>query len=343
MPDATWTEVEPFARMALDAVTREYPNALQHVLTSDADARTPRALHPAFYGAFDWHSAVHGHWCLARTVRTFPEAPLARDARAVLNAHLCAPAIAAEVAYLEEPGRGGFERPYGLAWLLQLAAELRTWDDADARRWSESLAPLERRACERLATWLPALPYPIRVGEHAQTAFALGLAHDWARVAGERAVEALVARRARDFFAADRDGPVAWEPSGHDFLSPLLGEADLLRRVLPRREFAAWLEALLPDAGAPAVARWLTPVTSPDRADGKLAHLDGLNLSRAWMLEGIVSALEHGDPLRSPLADAAGRHRLAGLDGARGTHYAGTHWLGSFAIYLLTRRGCDAA
>jgi hypothetical protein len=338
---APWQEVEPFAPMALDAVVREYPNAIQHVLTADDDIATPRALHPAFYGSFDWHSAVHGHWCLARVARRFPGVPPAGAARAILERHLTEPALAAELAYLDAPGRAGFERPYGLAWLLQLAAELAEWDDSDARRWRAALAPLERRCCERLATWLPALPFPIRSGEHAQTAFALGLALDWARVAGERAFEDLVARRSREFFEGDRAGPIAYEPSGHDFLSPLLGEADLLRRVLPREAFASWLTELLPDPHAPAIARWLTPVASPDRADGKLAHLDGLNLSRAWMLDGIVSALDARHPLKPALAAAAERHRVAGLAGARGTHYAGTHWLGSFAVYLLTRRGCS--
>jgi hypothetical protein len=336
-------DVEPFARMALDAVTREYPNALMHVLSGDADARTPRAMHPAFFGAFDWHSAVHGHWCLARVARLHSDRALAREARAVLEAHLSAGSIAAEVAYMEAPRRTGFERPYGLAWVLELAAELREWEDGDARRWHAALAPLEALARDRLASWLPRLPLPNRSGEHAQTAFALGLAHDWARSAGDAAFRDLVASRARDFFAGDRDAPTAWEPSGHDFLSPLLGEADLMRRVMSRPEFAAWLDALLPASIHPTFPRWLAPVASPDRADGKLAHLDGLNLSRAWMLEGIAGALDASHALHAPLAAAVVRHRDAGLAGAHTGHYAGTHWLGTFAVYLLTRRGVASA
>ena len=327
--------------MVLEAIRREYPSHVTHLMRSDADARPPRELTPVFYGSFDWHSAVHGHWCLARLARLVPASVFAGPVRDALGASLTREALAREAEYMAAAGREAFERPYGLAWLLQLAAERAEWDDPDARRWRAALAPLERRCCERLATWLPALPYPIRGGEHAQTAFALGLALDWARRVGERAFEELAMRRAREFFEADREGPIAYEPSGHDFLSPLLGEADLLRRVLPRDAFATWIAALLPDPDAPAFARWLTPVESPDRADGKLAHLDGLNLSRAWMLDGIVSVLDASDVLRPVLAHAAERHRVSGLAGARGTHYAGTHWLGSFAVYLLTRRGCS--
>jgi hypothetical protein len=330
---------ERIARLVLAAVTREYPNHLMLLATSDADLRPPRELTPAFFGSFDWHSAVHGHWCLVRLARCYPEASSAIPARAALAASLTSERLAGEHAFLSRPERTGFERPYGLAWLLQLGAELREWDDPAAREWLGALIPLERLAMTRLAQWLPKLRWPIRGGEHAQTAFALGLALDWSRVAGERDFEQLLTRRTIELYGHDRDAPIAYEPGGHDFLSPVLGEADLMRRVLGAFEFVDWLSGFLPHPERPRFAAWLTPVTSTDRADGKLAHLDGLNLSRAWMLEGIAAALPEEAPLREALAAAAAAHRRAGLESLDGDDYAGTHWLGSFAAYLLTGRG----
>lgn len=329
--------VERIAGMVLDAIGREYPNHVSLQLGSDADLRPPRQLTPAFYGSFDWHSAVHGHWCLVRMMRRFPGASFAAAARAAVGASLSAERVAGELAYLRP--RPAFERPYGLAWLLQLAAELREWEDAEAGAWRDALAPLESAAAGHLRAWLEKLPWPIRAGTHAQTAFALGLVHDWARVAGEDAMTRLVERRAREYFAADVAAPIAYEPSGHDFLSPILGEADLLRRVMARAEFAPWLAHFLPDLAGAAAQRWLTPVVSPDPSDGHLAHLDGLNLSRAWMLEGIASALPRGDARIACLREAAARHRDAGLAAVTGEHYAGAHWLGSYALYLITGRG----
>ncbi len=329
--------VEPIAEMALGCVHREYPSHVSHTLRGDEDARPPRRLTPAFHGSFDWHSAVHGHWCLARLVRLHPAAEFAPRAEAALDESLTPEKLAGEVAYLSVPGREGFERPYGLAWLLQLAAELREW--GSGRAWLEALVPLEALAAARLAGWLPRLRWPIRSGEHGQSAFAMALALDWARVAGDRGLESLLRSRALDFYGADSDAPLAFEPSGHDFLSPILGEADVMRRVLPPREFAGWLARLLPDLESGAASRWLEPVEAADREDGKLAHLDGLNLSRAWMLEGIAGHLPVGDARLPRLAAAALRHRAAGLAALPAAHYAGAHWLGSFAVYLLTRRG----
>jgi hypothetical protein len=334
---------EQIAAMALAAIRREYPSHVTHLLRGDADALPPRELTPAFFGSFDWHSAVHGHWCLARLARRHPDAGFAGPAREALGVSLTRPNLAREVGYMSAPGREGFERPYGLAWLLQLAAELREWDAADASRWSAALAPLETLAAERLGAWLARLAWPVRAGVHHQTAFALGLALDWARTVGDHDFEARNAGRARAWFGADVAAPIGYEPSGHDFLSPILGEADLLRRVLPREEFAGWLARFLPDLESAEVRRWLTPVTSPDRADGHFAHLDGLSLSRAWMLEGIASALPAAEVRRAPLLAAAARHREAGLAAMSGLHYAGSHWLGSFAAYLVTGRGLSGA
>jgi hypothetical protein len=345
-PDLVERDAAAIAAMVLESVGREYPSQVSHRLESDADARPPRALTPAFFGSFDWHSAVHGHWCLVRLLRRFPGAGFSAEARALLEAHLIPRTIAGETAYLAAPGREGFERPYGLAWLLELALELHEWREPGARAWLAALAPLERLAADRLRTWLPRLPWPVRSGEHAQTAFALGLALDWARGAGDGDLERLIGARALDFYGGDRDAPIAYEPSGQDFLSPILGEADLMRRVLDPGRFRAWLAGFLPDLGSEAALRWLTPALPTDRADGKLAHLDGLNLSRAWMLEGVASALPWDDaPGRErvrALDAAALRHREAGLAALPAEHYAGRHWLGSFAVYLLTRRGRPA-
>jgi hypothetical protein len=331
-----------FAALALTCVHKEYPNKIAHVLAGDADVAPPRQLTPAFFGCFDWHSAVHGHWLLARLARRYPEAPFAGEARAALARSLTKENLDAEVRYLTGPGRASFERPYGLAWLLQLGAELREWDSQEARGWSEALAPLERAAAERLSTWLPKLSRPVRVGEHSQTAFALGLVLDWARGAGEREMEALVASRARDFYLADRDCPIGYEPSGEDFLSPCLAEADLVRRILDAQAFASWLAGFLPALPRDGGAAWLTPGVVTDPTDGKLAHLDGLNLSRAWMLEGIAMGLPQGDARRASLLAVAGVHRDSGLSSVTGEHYEGGHWLGTFAVYLVTHRGLPA-
>ena len=240
-----------FARLALDCVHREYPNKIAHVMNGDADARPPRALTPAFYGCFDWHSSVHGHWLLARVARTFPAAPFAAQARAALGRSLTDANVSGEVAYLSAPGRVGFERPYGLAWLLQLAAELREWDDPEARRWSKTLAPLEGLCAEQLFAWIPKLAYPIREGEHPQTAFAFGLALDWARGAGDAEREALLRKRVVELYGKDRGCPIGYEPSGQDFLSPCIAEADLLRRVLPPKAFAGWLSGFFSQVRPP--------------------------------------------------------------------------------------------
>ncbi|MGZ3456940.1 MAG: DUF2891 domain-containing protein [Archangium sp.] len=328
-----------FAELALDCVHREYPNKISHVMSGDADVRPPRELTPAFFGCYDWHSAVHGHWLLVRLARTFPEAPFAPRAREAVARSLTPANIEAEARYLSAPGRAPFERPYGLAWLLQLAAELREWDDPQAREWSATLKPLEARAADRLREWLPKLSRPIRVGEHDQTAFAFGLVLDWARQAEDRAMEQLLTERVETFYGKDRQCPLAYEPSGHDFLSPCLAEADLMRRVLPPARFATWLRGFLPAIPTDGSTSWLEPAVVTDPSDGKLAHLDGLNLSRAWMLEGIVSGLPPADKRLRSLRATAKLHREAGLRAVTGAHYEGGHWLGSFAVYLVTSRG----
>ena len=328
-----------FASLALACVHKEYPNKLSHSLNSDADVAPPRKLTPAFYGCYDWHSSVHGHWLLVRLIRTFPDATFAPPARDLLRQSLTAENIAQEAAYLRTEGRASFERPYGLAWLLQLIAELREWDDPQARDMAAHLRPLEEAALERLNDWLPKLSHPVRIGEHFQTAFGLGLMLDYARNTGDTKFAELVESKARQFFLNDKDCPLSYEPSGEDFLSPCLGEADLMRRVLPSTEFARWLRAFLPQISPARNPNWLQPVVSPDPSDPKLAHLDGLNLSRAWMLEGIAAGLPKSDKRLPTISAAAEEHRSAGLAAVTGKHYEGGHWLGSFAVYLVTRRG----
>jgi hypothetical protein len=338
-PSLDLAGTERFARLALDCVHREYPNKIAHVLNDDGDARPPRALTPVFYGCYDWHSSVHGHWLLARLARLQPQAPFAAQARAALARSFTAEAIAGEVRYIKGKGRIAFERPYGLAWLLQLAAELRGWDDPQAQDWSRALAPLEAAAVSMLKSWMPKLTFPNRAGEHSQTAFAFGLVLDWARASGDRDTAALVESRARAHYLNDRNGPLAYEPSGEDFLSPALAEADLMRRVLAPPAFADWLRRFLPQLPRDGSTGWLTPAVVTDRSDPKLAHLDGLNLSRAWMLEGIAAGLPARDRRIAALQAAARAHRDAGLAAVTGEHYEGGHWLGTFAVYLVTRRG----
>jgi hypothetical protein len=344
----TATAAARFAALALKCLHQEYPNHISHTLNSETDVRAPHELTPAFFGCLDWHSDVHGHWLLVRLLRTFPDAPFAAAARSELATSLTPEHIAGEVAYLHGAGRSSFERPYGLAWLLRLAAELRRWDDPDARRWLATLAPLEIETAARLTSWLPRLHYPIRIGEHDQTAFAFGLMWDWAAVSGDAHMRDLLSDAARRFYRHDRSCPLAYEPSGEDFLSPCLAEADFMRRVLAAPVFASWLTTFLPQIPgaaarppASAAAAWLAPGVITDRSDPKLAHIDGLNLSRAWMLQGIAHGLPRQDARIAPLLAAAAKHADASLPAVTGQYYEGGHWLGTFAVYLTSRAGLN--
>jgi hypothetical protein len=328
-----------FAALALKCVHQEYPNHISHTLDGEADARAPHELTPAFYGCLDWHSDVHAHWLLVRLLRRFPQAPFAPQARAELARSLTAANIAGEIAYLQRADRASFERPYGLAWLLQLASELRQWPDPQAQQWLTVLQPLESEVARRLKNWLPKLHYPIRVGEHDQTAFAFGLAWDWASVAGDAPMRTLLSDAAQRFYRHDRNCPLNYEPSGEDFLSPCLAEADFMRRVLGPGDFGPWLAGFLPGIPRNRRTAWLPPATVTDRADPKLAHIDGLNLSRAWMLEGIAHGLAPADRRVPALMAAAARHRQAALPAVTGEHYEGGHWLGTFAVYLTSAAG----
>ncbi|RLE30221.1 MAG: DUF2891 domain-containing protein [Acidobacteria bacterium] len=331
--------VERFAELALSCVHQEYPNKIGHVLASDEDIGPPRELTPTFYGCFDWHSSVHGHWLLARLSRLHPEAEFTPTALAALEKSFSVDKVAAEVLYLNGEGRATFERPYGLAWLLCLADELHSWPDEKALKWSHNLAPLEMIAAERFRSWLGKLHYPIRTGEHSQTAFAFGLVYDWAETVGDAQMTELIASTARRFYLDDVSCPLSYEPSGQDFLSPCIAEADLMRRILKPEDYAQWLTRFLPQIPAKQSTSWLPIGVVTDRTDGKLAHLDGLNISRAWMLEGIAAGLPQNDPRRPALLATAELHRTSGLASVTGDHYEGGHWLGSFATYLVTGKG----
>jgi hypothetical protein len=330
--DFDQSQAERFARMALDCIHKEYPNKIAHSLNSDADVKPPRELTPAFYGCFDWHSSVHGHWLLVRSIRLYPKGSFVPDARRALARSLTEANMTEEVKYLGPAGRTTFERPYGLAWVLQLAAELKEWNDPDARQWSAALRPLEQAVTGRIAAWLPKLEYPIRTGEHNNTAFGMGLMLDYARITGNADFGRLVRARARDYYLHDRGCPLSYEPSGEDFLSPCLAEADLMRRILDTVEYAKWFTAFLPQVE-------LEPTVVTDVTDGKLYHLAGLNLSRAWMLEGIASKLPAADARRKSFTALAAKLRQTGLASIRSEHYEGGHWLGSFAVYLVSGRG----
>ena len=317
-----------FARITLAHVGREYPHKLDHVLAGPEDAQTPAALHPIFHGSFDWHSCVHAWWQLLTLRRLVPDLPESDAIASLADAMLTPALVAGELAYLDRPGSAGFERPYGWAWALALHGEATRHNGA----WGTALAPLARAFAARFAGYLPKLTYPIRVGTHPNTAFALTLAHDWASE-HDGALAALIAARARDWFGGDR-GCQAWEPSGDDFLSSALTEALLMSRIMAPAEFAGWFGAFLPDLANGAPATLFTPATVSDRSDGKIAHLDGLNLSRAWCWRSLGRALGDGHPLAPLAEDAAARHLAASLPHLD-DDYMGSHWLATFALLAV--------
>jgi hypothetical protein len=335
-PGLTQAEASHFAQLALKCVTKEFPNKPDHTINDIPDVRRPRKMHPAFYGCYDWHSTVHGHWMLVRLLRLFPGLPEAPEIRRAINANLSAENIASEVIYLKQPNRQSFERTYGWAWLLKLAEELHGWNDEDGKRWSQTLLPLADALAASYIAFLPKQNYPIRTGVHPNTAFGLAFALDYARASGNRQLENLIVERSRTYFARDASYPAAWEPGGEDFFSPALMEADLMRRVLKPTEFARWFHRFLPGIAGNQPRGLLTPAIVIDRTDPKLVHLDGLNLSRAWCMRSIANALPRNDPARRVLARAAARHAEDGLKHVASGDYVGEHWLASFAVYMLS-------
>ena len=329
-------QASTLARLALDCIQREYPNKLDHVINTPGDVQSPRALHPAFYGCFDWHSAVHGHWMLIRLLKTFPTLGEAAEVRARVSINLSSENIAGELDYLRGQARDTFERTYGWAWLLKLAEELHGWDDGDGQRWSGNLEPLAAAFIARFAQFLPKQAYPIRVGLHANTAFALAFAWDYATSTGNSNLAGIIRERSMTYFAADANYPAHLEPEGEDFFSPSLIEADLMRRVMPPNQFQSWFGEFLPGMADDRLENLMTPAEVADRADGRMVHLDGLNFSRAWCMRNIGSALADHDRARTRLSQAADAHAADALSHLSRSDYAGHHWLGSFAVYMLS-------
>jgi hypothetical protein len=324
---------QKFARLALQHVEQEYPNKLDHVLNDADDVRTPRSLHPIFYGSFDWHSCVHGYWLLATVLRLQPDLPEAAEIRALFDRQFTLANVAAEVGYLEQPLRSGFERTYGWAWLLMLCAELSRHASTEGRLWTTTLKPLASAFVSRFTGFFPKATYPIRVGTHFNSAFAIALALEYADAVRDKRFGRLLRGRAVAWYSSDVDCQ-AWEPSGDDFLSSALIEAECMRRSLDDDLFAAWLARFLPRISERDPATLFTPATVSDRTDGKIAHLDGLNLSRAWCWRSIARTLSNDDPRRAPALDTAMAHMNASMPHVAGD-YAGEHWLASFALLAL--------
>jgi hypothetical protein len=335
-PMLTPKQADAFARLALKAIRKEYPNKPGDVLNGALDVKSPRAMHPAFYGSFDWHSSVHGHWLLVRLLRRFPDLPEKEAIRAALAEQLSAKNLQTEADYFKQPNRQSFERTYGWAWLLKLAEELHDWDDADAKAWSRNLQPLVDTLVSRYLAFLPKQTYPIRSGVHPNTAFGLSFALDYARAAQHKELRERIVERSLAYYGKDADIPARWEPDGADFFSPSLMEADLMRRVLPAGEFPKWLAKFLPNLSKGEPKNLLEPATVTDRTDPQLVHLDGLNLSRAWCMRSIAAALPPDDARRQVLIASAARHGEAALAHVASGDYAGEHWLASFAVYLLS-------
>ena len=338
---------QAYARIALNCINKQYPNKISHVLNSAGDVAEPAKLTPVFYGCFDWHSAVHGHWLLTRLWGQDVVPEMDEEIAAALAANFTEEKIAGELAYFQGADRAAFERPYGIAWFLQLTTELREIAAGEggkaeqAKAWLAQLEPLETLIVGNIKDWLPKLAYPIRLGTHNQSAFAFGLFLDWAARSGDAEMTGLVRDKALGFHREDKNCPMAYEPSGEDFLSSCLMVADLMRRVMDDSQYASWLSDFLPRIPTDGGGDWLAVGIVNDPTDGKLVHLDGLNLSRAWALEGMASGLPADDARRASLLASSRLHGESGEEAVRTPHYSGSHWLASFATYWRTRRGID--
>ena len=325
------SQASELAAPALHCVQKPYPYKPGHVLTSDSSLVPPRESHPAFYGCFDWHSSVHGHWTLVKLLKTFPELPEREEIIEKLSANLSEEHIKKEVEFFYTEGNTTFERTYGWAWLLKLQLELNTWDDPMGKALGQNLQPLSDSLVNKYMDFLPVLPYPIRVGEHTNTAFGLSFAWDYADATGMEDLKGLIESKARDFYMDDSACPLGWEPSGFDFISPCLMEADLMARILDDTEYAAWIRQFLPSFFSEE-DRGIEPAMVTDRSDPKIVHLDGLNFSRAWCLFRISKKL-NGEP--PGLSELALQHLEASLPYITSGNYEGEHWLASFAVYAL--------
>lgn len=322
-----------FAKLALKCIHQEFPNKLGHVIGQEKDVQRPKVLHPAFYGCFDWHSAVHGHWMLVRLLKTFPNLPESEDIRKALNQNLSPENILAEKAYFERKESKTFERTYGWAWLLKLAEELHTWQDPQGQTWSKNLEPLTQTIVKRYLDFLPRQTYPIRTGVHPNTAFGLSFALDYAKTTKQEELKKLIIKTALKYYKNDENCPASWEPSGSDFFSPCLLEADLMAKVLDKNKFKTWFEKFI---NFDKSKNLFNPAEVSDRTDPKIVHLDGLNLSRAWCILGVLSNSEQDDNLQKKLLKSANKHIKATLPHIASGDYGGEHWLASFAVYVLS-------
>lgn len=324
-------EAERLVSLPIACIDIEFPNKLNQVISSGQDLKEPSELHPAFYGCFDWHSAVHGHWSLIRLLRSHPQLKEREQIISGLQKHLTKENIAQEIAYFENPTNQGFERMYGWAWLLKLTEELSLWEDPAAADLHKNIEPLARVISKAMIEFLPKLNYPLRDGTHTNTAFGLSLAYDYAVTCKKSTLKSAIEKRAKEFYLSDENCPQSWEPSGYDFLSPCFEEANLMRKILPKNEFAQWMDKFMPELSSPDFK--LTPGIVSDRKDGHLVHLDGLNFSRAWCLFGIAEALPetHGH-----LIKIGNEHVSHSLPFLVGDSYEGGHWLASFALMALT-------
>ena len=320
-----------FAGLALSCMQREYPNKLNQTLNDENDLKEPTELHPAFYGCYDWHSSVHGHWMLVKLLKDFPNMAEAGEIRKKLGQNLTAENIAGEVRYMETSSKS-WERMYGWSWLMKLAEELHTWKDTDGQKWSKILQPLTDVFIDRYLKFLPIQTYPVRTGVHPNTAFGLSFALDYANTVGHQELKSMIEKRSRDYYLNDIDCPADWEPSGEDFLSACLEEANLMRRVLSTAEFENWFKKFLPKKKLKSLT---IPADVSDRSDPKIVHLDGLNLSRAWCMYGISQNIK-SKKKKKIMFDAAEKHLRVTIPNVVSKHYEGSHWLASFAVYALS-------
>lgn len=342
IPEKTCPAFDPkyaseLARLSLGCVDHEYPNKHGHIYESDESLKPARTTNPAFFGCFDWHSSVHGHWAMARILKTFPNAPVAAEIRQKLNAHLTRENIAAEVDFFKGKMNATFERTYGWAWLLRLYDELYSWNDPDAMKWRENLLPLAVLISSRTAEYLPKLSAPIRVGTHTNLAFAMSHMLDYAKTAGDEKLETVIKTKARDFYFNDKHCPVAYEPSGEDFVSPCMAEADLMRRVLSKEDFVKWLNDFLPPLYSQEFAGLIKPIEVKDKKDYAIGHLIGLGFNRAWTMKGIAGALPESDKRKAVFEKIAGLHCDNAMSDMKESGYGGTHWLASFALFAASQ------
>lgn len=333
MPEFTEDLALKFSGMALNCIEKEYPNKPSHVFNDEKDLKTPIQQHPAFYGCFDWHSSVHGHWMLVRVLKVFPEIKIRDKILAALKRNITPENIKVEVAYLNEKSRKSFERTYGWSWLLKLTEELYTWKDPAGKKLYKIISPLAEKIVSNYLLFLPKQTYPIRTGVHPNTAFGLLFALDYSRTVGHEELKEIILKRSWEYFGKDMNCPDSWEPGGEDFFSPCLMEVLLMSRVLTTRAFLPWFRHFIPAMDRSPL---LMPAIVSDRTDGKLSHLDGLNLSRVWCFSAILKKLQEGDPLREILKMSIKTHLATAMENIKSGYYEGEHWLGSFAVYAYS-------